>query len=478
MSFRSRLVLRIAVLVVLSGALGLAALFGLMGMRRHFEASADGYAQLRSVYEIGHRAALARALSRTHPRDIEAIRASLTLARQEALRIGEWREPVLQRIAAAEATLTQRSADTSDLDLLLADVARFAGELKGEIIATRQAAARHLGYTITVLAIAFTGILLCAIWIGYSIYKGVMRPIRTLRAGVDAAAQGDLGHRLEESGDAEFRHLAMRFNRMTRELDSLTQSLEHEVEQKSRQLLRSEQLAGVGVLAAGVAHEINNPLSIIAGYAESCLQHLGELNGEAAAHNDVRETLEIILDEAFRCRDITTRLLDLARKDDEAPAQVDMVQLSRRVVGLLGALPQWRNRSICIDTATSAIVMGHEGQLTQVLMNLVTNALEAGSDESGEVKISLSSGSNMVCIQVQDFGRGMNETARHNAFEPFWTDKPDRNQSGTGLGLAVTHAIIEQHGGQIRACSEGAERGTTLTIELPAAAGVASGVEL
>jgi signal transduction histidine kinase len=114
--------------------------------------------------------------------------------------------------------------------------------------------------------------------------------------------------------------------------------------------------------------------------------------------------------------------------------------------------------------------MGHEGELTQVMVNLLVNALEA-TPGSGKVTVEAMRHDEWVQVKVIDNGRGMDEATLRRVFEPFFTDKPQRDQRGTGLGLSVSHAIITQHGGRLTAASNGPGRGSVFAVELPAAAG-------
>ena len=140
--------------------------------------------------------------------------------------------------------------------------------------------------------------------------------MRELGSSVRQFAAGSLANRIDLRAPAEFIALAEDFNRMARELDSLYRDLEQKVALKSRELVRSERLASVGYLAAGVAHEINNPLSIIAGYAERSLAEMDD----AASDTALRKVLQIICSEAFRCKEITGKLLSMARGGEEEKA--------------------------------------------------------------------------------------------------------------------------------------------------------------
>lgn len=463
MSFRARLALRISLLVALAGLVGLTALAGLWSLRNHFDAAHDQYAQLRTVYEVGHRVALARTILRSGGVGGRAEAERAIAQAQAMVGEGEWPEPLRSRLDGA-------SLGAGDLDALLGEVARQAGAIQGQIIENRQIAIERLGMTIVVIAALLVLALASGIWIGVKQYRGVMVPLSHLRTGVERLGHGELGHRIERKGDAEFRTLIDQFNSMASELERLRTSMEHEVDRTSRALIRSERLASVGALAAGVAHEINNPLGIIAGYAQSSLRRLDKPNGQRASDDDVRATLRIIDEEAFRCRAITDQLLDLARPTQGDSQTIDLRELVERVAALVRAIPASKGRTIEIDMGEAPMLTtGDRGELLQVVVNILTNALEATAQASGVVTVRGSCEGGLAIISVIDNGCGMTPSELDHAFEPFWSRKRGRDQQGSGLGLAVSHAIVQRHGGRLLARSDGPGMGATFSVELPLA---------
>ncbi len=191
-------------------------------------------------------------------------------------------------------------------------------------------------------------IVLGAILLGIMQYRGVMRPLNGLRAGVRQIARGQFSDRMNPAGGREFVELADEFNRMAADLDGFYHQLEQKVAQKSQELIRSERLASVGYLAAGVAHEINNPLGIIGGYAEFSLEQIKSKTAAGVSTTpldlDLARALQIICDETFRCKDITTRLLSLARQTDDSRTVVSLADVAEKVAGILRGLQQYRNR--------------------------------------------------------------------------------------------------------------------------------------
>jgi signal transduction histidine kinase len=307
--------------------------------------------------------------------------------------------------------------------------------------------------------------------IGIRQYRSVMRPIARLSDGVRSIATGNFSRRINTVGDdREFAELGRDFNRMATELESLYRELDQKVAIKSRQLLRSERLASVGFLAAGVAHEINNPLGIIAGFGERAIQQLDDPRAEPATQVvQARQALKVICEEAFRCKGITDRLLSLARPGDETRTAVSLDTLVGDVVSNLVALKQYADRKVDVksDAPDDLIVQANPGEIRQVILNLLLNALEATAPAVGQIQITIARRGAEVELSIRDNGRGMTPQTIEHLFEPFFTEK--RNESrGTGLGLSITHAIVAAHGGSIHAESAGPQQGSCFIVRLPA----------
>ena len=326
-----------------------------------------------------------------------------------------------------------------------------------------------------------TAAVVAALLVTASQYRSVMAPLHRLRRGVRGVAAARFSERLDPAGSREFSELSEEFNRMAAELEGFYHQLEEKVRAKSRELVRSERLASVGFLAAGVAHEINNPLNIITGYAELTLKRLRALDGDPAAPDDARDaardaarSLQIIRDEAFRCKETTEKLLSLARGGKEVREVLNLALLAGEVAGMVRGLKNYRDRKVSInfrDDADAMQVVANASEMKQVLLNLTVNALEAVALGSGEVVIDGRRRDEWVEVSVSDNGRGIPPESLPHVFEPFFTDKRGAGEPGTGLGLSITHAIVEGHGGRIDAHSAGCGRGSRFTFQLPAAAG-------
>ena len=217
-------------------------------------------------------------------------------------------------------------------------------------------------------------------------------------------------------------------------------------------LVQSEKLAGIGRLAAGVAHEINNPLAVILGYVK-----LLRRKSEGA----LAEDLAVVEDEAGKAQAIVEGLLDLARAPANAPEPVDLRALCEEAVARLGETGRLGGARVSV--AGAGQVEGQPHRLRQVLLNLVRNGAEAAGPEGRvEVEVAAEPGGG-ARVEVRDSGPGLPEAAHGKLFEPFFTTKP----TGTGLGLAVSQAIARAHGGEITA-DAAPGGGTRFTVRLPA----------
>ena len=311
-----------------------------------------------------------------------------------------------------------------------------------------------------------------ALLVAASQYRSVVSPLQRLRRGVRGVAAARFSERVDAGGSREFSELSEEFNRMAAELEDFYRRLEDKVREKSRALVRSERLASVGFLAAGVAHEINNPLNIITGYAELTLKRLRAIEGDPAAA-DAARSLQIIRDEAFRCKETTEKLLSLARGGNDVREPMNLADLAGEVAAMTRGLKNYRDRKVrthFADDADGMIVAASASEMKQVLLNLTVNALEAVAPGTGEVVIEGRRRGGWVEVSVSDNGRGIPPESLAHVFEPFFTDKRGALEPGTGLGLSITHAIVEGHGGRIDAHSDGAGRGSRFTFQLPAAA--------
>lgn len=477
MSLGTRLTLKTAAIVGALLALAAVALWGLSGLNRDLDAALDEYDRLAQTYELAVTIERVRGVLRTDASNANRLRPMVTRAllelEDEDLVLGEdvigpLRTDLLAVTDALDsgAGPAQAAALSGPLNEATQRLFNEANRIETRIAEVgRSADARRAKVTRWVWAAAVVASAL-AIGVGFWQYLAVMRPLRRLGSGVNRLAGGDFSQKLRATGDREFVRLAEDFNRMAQELQGLYQSLEEKVRLRSRQLAQSERLASVGFLAAGVAHEINNPLAIIAGEAELALQQLGKGDG-GPADPQAAQGLATIRDEAFRCKAITQKLISLARPGSGERARVDLLALAQEVATLVRTLPQHEGRALDV-AGTVAMVETDPAQLRQVLLNLVINALEA-SPTDGRVTVRVTADA-AGRVAVIDHGRGMSESTLAKVFEPFYTEKKSPSAPGLGLGLSISHAIIDELGGRLTAGSEGPGQGSTFTIELPAGA--------
>ncbi len=220
-----------------------------------------------------------------------------------------------------------------------------------------------------------------------------------------------------------------------------------------QQLMRADKLASLGTLVAGIAHEINNPLGIIAGYAEALIDRCqDETLTEIKAFEDFPEYLETIHREIFRCKEILRSLLEFARPHGTTFRVLDINELIKEVILLINhrAVKLRHNIDLKLDTSVSKIY-GNPGSLRQLLMNILINSLYF-TPEGGNITIETGMEHSdiegrMVRILIKDSGPGISEDIIGRVFDPFFTTKPIGE--GTGLGLAICHKIVEEHGGRI-----------------------------
>jgi signal transduction histidine kinase len=300
-------------------------------------------------------------------------------------------------------------------------------------------------------------------------YRWVVRPLRILERGVGGVARGDFSRRLEIHSGDEIQDLADAFNEMTGRLREMYANLAQQVNERSRQLVRSERLAGVGFLAAGVAHEINNPLASIAFCSEALERRLDELLRlrpfDRQEQQIVTRYLKMIQEEAFRCKEITQKLLAFSRGGERKREQTDLAEVVQGVLDVVQHLQNCRGKQLVFEPREPIPAWVNAQEIKQVFLNLVVNALDS-MEEGGRLTITAGNHAGMAELVFHDTGCGMTPEVLENLFEPFFTRS--RTGKGTGLGLSISHRIITQHGGEIEASSDGPGKGSTFVVRLPA----------
>jgi two-component system NtrC family sensor kinase len=276
--------------------------------------------------------------------------------------------------------------------------------------------------------------------------------------------------------DDELGDLAASFNKMTEEVAGAHGEIEAQVRQKTAELehayetlLRTEKMASIGKLAATVAHEINNPLFGILTYARLVLRELNKQ--EFPGRAELTEQLETIERESKRCGDLVKNLLTFGRQAPSRREPNDVNTVIRRAVALVRHTLELHSIELTEDLAAELpAVECDANQIQQAILVLLVNASEA-MPKGGSLSVStyIDAASEQVLIRVKDTGTGIRPEVLTHIFEPFFTTK--ENQLRTGLGLAVAHSIVEQHGGEISVRSTPGE-GTEFSVALPVGAAV------
>jgi two-component system NtrC family sensor kinase len=302
-------------------------------------------------------------------------------------------------------------------------------------------------------------------------YRWIFYPICDLQKGVDKVAKGDFKHRIEIQSSDEIQDLAAAFNDMSRRLDEMYSDLARQVNERSRQLVRSERLASVGFLAAGVAHEINNPLASIVFCSEALerriIDMLSQIPPSSTAAEEskvITKYLKMIQQESLRCKEITARLLEFSRGGERRREPTDLGELVQSVLDMVQHLQNGRGKNLLFRPTQQIIALVNAQEIKSVIVNLVVNALDS-MEEGGTLAIQLGLHEGMAELVFQDTGCGMTSEVLENIFEPFYTRS--RTGKGTGLGLSICHRIINQHQGEIEASSAGPDQGSRFVVRLP-----------
>lgn len=226
------------------------------------------------------------------------------------------------------------------------------------------------------------------------------------------------------------------------------------------QLVQADKLSSVGLLAAGVAHEVNTPLAVISSYAQILARQVAEEPKTA-------KILDKITSQTFRASEIVNSLLNFSRTSGTEKSPLDLSRTINETLDMVA--PQLRHAHVAVETdlvPEASQVLGNQVQLQQVLLNLILNARDAMPD-GGQLVISTHEQDGMACVSMQDTGIGMTADQTRRVFDPFFTTKGPKR--GTGLGLAVSYGIMQEHSGTITVESRPGE-GSTFTVEIPLAA--------
>ena len=341
---------------------------------------------------------------------------------------------------------------------------------------------------IYILIISFFLVILVSIFVS----KSIVKPVQTLIQGMARVSDGDLSYKTnvksrDEIGllEVAFNDMLMRLNKAHQELQSKTVELHDafnrisllnitlekrveertkELREKQHQLVQAGKLAAIGQLGAGVAHELNNPMAGILGYAQLMLEIVSRKDLKIEDVSAFKKFLQRIEDGSLRCKEIIQNLLQFARKSSEEVVSVNVNNIVEDTLSLIEH-QLLVNKIEVIKNLTTDIkqVDGNHVQLQQVFTNIIINAQQA-MPEGGQLFISSRNENGSVGIEFKDNGCGIPEKYKDRIFEPFFTTKMD--WKGTGLGLSICYDIIKNHNGHIIVDSK-LGKGAVFTIILP-----------
>jgi signal transduction histidine kinase len=301
----------------------------------------------------------------------------------------------------------------------------------------------------TILIFSFWAILASALLISHFISQKIVRSLRAIERLTESISEGNF-NRIEGF------HTRDELGSVITAINSMSEELAH----REEQIIQSKKLASLGILTAGVAHEITNPLNNISMIAQTYDELYGSLS-----EKDRLEFMKKVDAETERIRKIVKNLLDFSKPKDANPKEADINAVIQKTLPLVQNMIDVSNieTTVKLEDGLPHLYID-EDQIQQVLVNLITNAVQA-TPAGGKLFISsrLERGGDSVDITVMDTGRGISPEFLPHIFDPFFSTK---GEGGTGLGLSVSYGIIKNHNGEIRVASK-VGVGTTFTIELP-----------
>ncbi|MDH4163398.1 MAG: ATP-binding protein [Nitrospirota bacterium] len=320
--------------------------------------------------------------------------------------------------------------------------------------------ARILQFSSMLLVITLGLIVVLGTIINVKLAHSIVTPIQDLERITKKISRGDFSESIEVKGEDEIASLAESFNQMEDKLDQAMTALDEIIKQlreKQAQLVDAEKLALIGKLAAGIAHEINNPLTSVLTFSNLMLE---QCPPEDPRHG----RLKLMVKETDRARTIVRQLLNFGRESVIKPVKININQPVTEIAESLVAQEAFKGIDLLMNLAPDLPeVYADPAQLGQVVLNILLNAIHAITPP-GVIEVKTRPAGKHVEILFRDTGKGIPADNLHKIFDPFFTTKSA--SKGTGLGLAVSYGIIKKHGGEIEVEStEG--KGTIFTVRLP-----------
>ena len=317
------------------------------------------------------------------------------------------------------------------------------------------------------LLLGLLTIIILGIVINMKLSRNIAHPIKRLEGITKKIAKGDFSEMMEVKGTDEIASLEMSFNQMEKQLFDTKISLEHAIgklSEKQAQLIETAKLATLGTFAAGVAHEINNPLAIINEKA-GLMKDILEMSEDFKHKERFLNLIDAIFESVKRCRTITHRILGFSRKTEVSIETFDLNDMMREIAEFLEKEMLYKSIHLDLNLKENLPkVKSDRGQLQQVFLNIIKNAIDAVHNGGSIAVTTNKKDENMISVAIRDNGHGIPEKALRYIFEPFFTTK--EKGKGTGLGLSITYGIIKNLGGDIHVESE-VNKGTTFTLEVP-----------
>jgi C4-dicarboxylate-specific signal transduction histidine kinase len=294
--------------------------------------------------------------------------------------------------------------------------------------------------------------------------RKITRPLHVLIRGAKQIRQGELEHKISLKSNDEFQLLARELELMRLKLQESYQSLEGKIDQRTRelkeaqaQIIHQEKMASLGLMAAGIAHEIGNPLTSISSIAQVIKRkNPGDQIGKYI--NDILKNID-------RISRIVRELVDFSRPSSYKAALTNINDIIKSAVGIIKYDRRAKDLAINLsleERLPETVVVSD--QLLQVFLNILINALDASEDRGDKIQVSSYARKDILFVTIRDYGSGIPADNLHRIFEPFYTTKEVGH--GTGLGLTVSYGIIQQIGGEISVKSK-VNQGSTFEISIP-----------